>query len=43
MFSTAYPNHDQREMYVRRAHRLRASALAGVVRDLVRLVSTAAR
>jgi len=43
MFSTAYPDHVLRQAYAQRAHRLRSAALAGVVREIVRLVRTAAR
>jgi hypothetical protein len=43
MFSTAYPSHSERQIYAQRAHRLRSAALAGLVREIARLVATAAR
>ena len=42
MFSTAYPSHSERQVYAQRAHRARAAALAGFVREIARLVSRAA-
>ncbi len=43
MFSIAYPNHDERQVYAQRAQRLRAAAVAGLVREIARLFSAAAR
>jgi len=43
MLSTVYPDHAQRQVYAQRAHRLRSAALAGLVREIARLVSAAAR
>ena len=43
MFSVPYPTIDERQVYARHAHRLRAEALAVLVRDIARWVSTAAR
>lgn len=43
LFSATYPDHAQRQAYAQRAHRLRSAALAGLVREIARLVSTAAR
>ena len=43
MFSTAYPTHAERQVYAQRAQRLRAAAVAGFVREIARLFSTAAR
>jgi hypothetical protein len=43
MFSIAYPNHNERQAYAQRAHRLRGAAVAGLVREIARLVSAAAR
>ena len=43
MFSTAYPSHSERQVYAQRAHRMRGAAVAGLVREIVRLVSAAAR
>jgi hypothetical protein len=43
MFSAAYPDHALRQAYAQRAHRLRSAALAGLFRDIARLVSAAAR
>jgi hypothetical protein len=43
MFSTAYPSHTERQVYAQRAQRLRAAAVASLVRDIARLFSAAAR
>lgn len=43
MFSVAYPSHDERQFYAQRALRLRSAAVAGLVRQIARLVSAAAR
>jgi hypothetical protein len=43
MFSTTYPSHSERQVYAQRAHRLRSAAIAGLVREIARLVSAAAR
>jgi len=43
MFSTAYPSHSERQIYAQRAHRMRGAAVAGLVREIVRLVAAAAR
>ena len=43
MFSTAYPAHSDRQIYAQRAHLMRSAALAGLIRDIARLVSAAAR
>lgn len=43
MFSATYPTHAERQVYARRAHRIRSAVLAGLIRDLARWVSAAAR
>ena len=43
MFSTTYPTHTERQVYARRAHRIRSAVVAGLIRDLARWVSAAAR
>lgn len=43
MFSVRYPTVDERRAYEARAHRLRGAVVAGLVRDLARWVSAAAR
>jgi hypothetical protein len=43
MFSIAYPNHTERQLYAQRAHRMRGAAVAGLVREIARLVAAAAR
>jgi hypothetical protein len=43
MFSIAYPSHSERQIYAQRAHRLRSAAVAGLVREIARLVIAAAR
>ncbi len=42
MFSIAYPNHSERQVYAQRAHRMRGAAVASLVREIARLVSVAA-
>ena len=43
MFTIAYPNHAERQVYAQRAHRMRGAAVASLVREIARLVSAAAR
>lgn len=43
MFSIAYPSHAERQIYAQRAHRQRAAAFAGMVREIARVFSAAAR
>lgn len=43
MFSVAYPTHDERQLYAQRALRLRGAVVAGLVREIARLVSVASR
>jgi hypothetical protein len=43
MFSIAYPNHAERQVYAQRAHRIRGAVVAGLLRDIARWVSAAAR
>lgn len=43
MFSIAYPNHTERQIYAQRAHRMRGAVVATLVREIARLVSAAAR
>ena len=43
MFSIAYPNHSERQIYTQRAHRMRGAAVAILVREIARLVAVAAR
>lgn len=43
MFSVPYPTTAQRQAYEVRAQRLRAAALVGLVRNVARWVSAAAR
>jgi len=43
MFSASYPSHAERQVYAQRAHRLRGAVVAGLFRDLARLISAAAR
>jgi len=43
MFSVAYPSHSERQVYARRAHHMRGAAVASLVREIARLISTAAR
>jgi hypothetical protein len=43
MFSISYPSHTERQVYAQRAHRLRGAVVAGLVREIARLVSRASR
>ncbi len=43
MFSTPYPSIRQVQAYAVRAHRLRGAVVAGLIRDVARLISVAAR
>jgi hypothetical protein len=43
MFSTPYPSIPEVQAHARRAHRLRGAVVAGLIRDLARLISAAAR
>ena len=43
MFSAPYPTPAERQIYAMRAHRLRSVVVAGLIRDLARWVSAAAR
>lgn len=43
MFAAAYPDHALRQIYVQRANRMRSAAVAGLFREIARLVSAAAR
>jgi hypothetical protein len=43
MSSIAYPSYSERQVYIERAHRLRGAAVASLAREIVRLVSVAAR
>jgi hypothetical protein len=43
MFSTTYPTHAERQVYAQRAHRIRSAVVAGLLRDIARWVSAAAR
>ena len=43
MFSIAYPNHSERQVYAQRAHRMRGAVVAGLIREIARLVTAAAR
>jgi hypothetical protein len=43
MFSIAFPNHSERQVYAQRAHRLRGAAVAGLIREIARLVTAASR
>jgi hypothetical protein len=43
MFTIAYPAHSERQVYAQRAHRLRSAVVAGLVRNIARWVSAAAR
>ena len=43
MFSTPYPSIPQIKAYAVRAHRIRGAVVAGLIRDLARLIPTAAR
>ena len=43
MFSTPYPTDSERQVYALRAHRIRSAVVAGLIRDIARWVSAAAR
>lgn len=43
MFSIRYPTPTERQAYVVRAHRMRGAVVAGLIRDVARWVSAAAR
>jgi hypothetical protein len=43
MFSTPYPSIPQVQAYAMRAHRIRGAVVAGLIRDLARWMSAAAR
>jgi len=43
MFSTPYPSIPQVQAFAVRAHRLRGAVVAGLIRDLARWISVAAR
>jgi hypothetical protein len=43
MFNTAYPTIPQVQAYAVRAHRLRGAVVAGLIRDVARWISVAAR
>ncbi len=43
MFTIPYPSTPEYQAYMAKAHRLRAAAVAGALRDLARWVSAAAR
>jgi hypothetical protein len=43
MFSTPYPSSREVQAYAAQAHRLRSRAVSGLIRDLARWVSAAAR
>ena len=43
MFTVHYPTPSERQAHVDRAHRLRSAAMAGLIRDLARWISAAAR
>lgn len=43
MFTTSYPTPNERRAHALRAHHLRGAAVAGLIRDLARWVSAAAR
>ena len=43
MFKTAYPTIPQVQAYAVRAHRLRGALVAGLIRDVARWISIAAR
>ena len=43
MFTIAYPAHSERQVYAQRAHRMRSAVVAGLIRDIARWVSAAAR
>jgi len=43
MFTIRYPSAPEIQAYATRAHRIRSRAVAGLIRDLARWVSAAAR
>ena len=43
MFSTPYPTIPQVNAYAVRAHRMRGAVVAGLIRDVARWISAAAR
>jgi hypothetical protein len=43
MFTTPYPSIPEVQAHVVRAHRIRGAVVAGLIRDLARLISAAAR
>jgi hypothetical protein len=43
MFSISYPSSREVQAYATQAHRLRSRAMSGLIRDLARWVSAAAR
>jgi len=43
MFSTPYPSIPQVQAFAVQAHRLRGAVVAGLIRDLARWISVAAR
>jgi len=43
MFTVPYPTPNERQAYSVRAHRMRGAVVAGLIRDLARWVSAAAR
>lgn len=43
MFTTPYPTIPQVQAYAVRAHRLRGAVVAGLIRDVARWISIAAR
>ena len=43
MFSTPYPSIPEVQALALRAHRIRSAVVAGLIRDLARLISAAAR
>ena len=43
MFSTPYPSIPEVQAFAVRAHRLRGAVVAGLIRDLARWISVAAR
>jgi len=43
MFTTPYPSRQQVQAYAERAHRMRGGVVAGLIRDVARWLSVAAR
>ncbi len=43
MFTVPYPTPSERQAYAVRAHRMRGAVMAGLIRELARWVSAAAR